>query len=129
MVESFVLTIHIASLTSFYFVKLKDLTPFKLKDLTPFKFTYDPYDRRLSNLKTGKGDGNLFQNLNYGYDNVGNITKLENQISVQPANSFGGPTIQTYSYDDLYRLSGGLGVKSFVLTIHIASLTSFYFVK
>ena len=27
-VKSFVLTIHIASLTSLYFVKLKDLTPF-----------------------------------------------------------------------------------------------------
>ena len=76
-------------------------------------YTYDPLDRRLSNLKTGKGDGNLFQNLNYGYDNVGNILSLANDVPIPSLSQFGGPTTQSYAYDDLYRLTGASGTYQF----------------
>lgn len=76
-------------------------------------YTYDPFDRRLNNLKSGKGDGNLFQNLNYGYDDVGNILSLANDVPVPSPSQFGGPTTQTYTYDDLYRLTSASGAYNF----------------
>ena len=45
----------------------------------------------------------IFQNLNYSYDKVGNILGLANNVAVPPPNVFGGPTSQTFVYDDLYR--------------------------
>ena len=75
--------------------------------------TYDPLDRRLFNLKTAKGDGNTFQNLNYTYDDVGNILKLQNKVNIAPASQFGGPVTQTFQYDDLYRLTGASGTYQF----------------
>jgi RHS repeat-associated protein len=76
-------------------------------------YTYRPDNRRLTNLKAGKGNGNLFQNLNYGYDNVGNITALANDVPIPTPNQFGGPTNQTFGYDDLYRLTQASGTYQF----------------
>jgi RHS repeat-associated protein len=76
-------------------------------------YTYRPDNRRLTNLKAGKGSGNLFQNLNYGYDNVGNILSLANDVAIPPPNQFGGPTNQSFGYDDLYRLTQAQGTYQF----------------
>ena len=76
-------------------------------------YTYNAQNRRLSNLKSGKGDGSLFQNLNYGYDNVGNILSLANNVPVPPPSQFGGPTTQSFGYDDLYRLTSASGTYQF----------------
>ena len=46
-----------------------------------------------------------FQNLDYTYDNVGNVLGLDNDVAVPPASQYGGPTSQTFRYDDLYRLT------------------------
>jgi RHS repeat-associated protein len=75
------------------------------------RYSYDPRTRRLVNLKAGKGQGqgNLFQNLNYSYDNVGNVLGLTNDVPVSPPSQFGGPTSQTFTYDDLYRLTDASG--------------------
>ena len=60
------------------------------------RYNYDPTNRRLANLQTGKSNQALFQNLNYGYDNVGNVVQLENDIAMQAASDFGGPTTQNF---------------------------------
>jgi RHS repeat-associated protein len=76
-------------------------------------YTYDALDRRLVNLRAGKGGSPGFQNINYTYDNVGNILRLANDIPVPPPSQDGGPTVQTFAYDDLYRLTGATGVYQF----------------
>ena len=77
------------------------------------QYTYQPENRRLENLQAGKGQGNPFQNLNYTYDNVGNVLSLTNDVPIAPASQFGGPTAQTFQYDDLYRLVGAEGYYQF----------------
>jgi RHS repeat-associated protein len=76
-------------------------------------YSYDPLDRRLANLKAGERGGDLFQNLSYGYDNVGNILSLRNEVPVPRPSQDGGPTTQTFGYDDLYRLTGASGAYQF----------------
>lgn len=77
------------------------------------QYSYRPDNRRLDNLQAGKGGGNRFQNLNYRYDPVGNVLSLANDVPVPHPNEFGGPTTQTYRYDDLYRLVGASGSYQF----------------
>ncbi len=67
-------------------------------------YTYDPLDRRLLNLRTTGPGGEPFQNLYYTYDDVGNIREIHNDVPVPRGGTFGGPVLQTYRYDDLYRL-------------------------
>ncbi|MEV6815219.1 SpvB/TcaC N-terminal domain-containing protein, partial [Micromonospora sp. NPDC051296] len=76
---------------------------------TQSSFTYNPLDRMLTNLRTGPASGGAFQNLNYTHDNVGNILTLENDVPVPPPSQDGGPSSQTFTYDDLYRLTGATG--------------------
>ncbi|MFL6711775.1 MAG: hypothetical protein ACJ8LN_02445, partial [Sulfurifustis sp.] len=38
-----------------------------------------------------------FANLQYSYDNVGNILNLRNQVDLPPASSYGGPTNQVFN--------------------------------
>ncbi|HET8661435.1 MAG TPA: SpvB/TcaC N-terminal domain-containing protein [Micromonosporaceae bacterium] len=69
---------------------------------------YRADNRRLASIATVKG-ARKYQNLLYGYDPLGNLTSLVNDIPVPPPNEFGGPSSQTFSYDDLYRLVGATG--------------------
>ncbi|MDQ5826171.1 MAG: HNH endonuclease, partial [Chloroflexota bacterium] len=72
-------------------------------------YAYNPASRLLSNLRASKGNGSPFQNVNYTYDAVGNIRSLANEVAVPPPSQFGGPTSQTFQYDDLYRLTRASG--------------------
>jgi RHS repeat-associated protein len=72
-------------------------------------YTYRPDNRLLANLQAGKGAGNPFQNLNYTYDKVGNVLSLANDVPIAPESPQGGPTTQTFRYDDLYRLVEAAG--------------------
>src|SRR6267154_988245 len=64
-------------------------------------YSYDAKTRRLASLTAQKNSGELFQNLAYSYDKVGNILGLANNVAVPPPNVFGGPTNQSFAYDDL----------------------------
>ncbi|WP_224282162.1 SpvB/TcaC N-terminal domain-containing protein [Streptomyces sp. LS1784] len=70
-------------------------------------YTYDAEDRRLAALKSDAPTGSTFQDLGYTYDKAGNITALANSA---PRNAvIGGPSSQTYGYDDLNRLTSASG--------------------
>ncbi|MFI9816522.1 SpvB/TcaC N-terminal domain-containing protein [Saccharothrix variisporea] len=72
-------------------------------------FAYDPEDRALSNLKSKLADGHQFQDITYEYDNVGNVRSLTNTVPLPHGKPIGGPSKQTYRYDDLYRLTSATG--------------------
>src|SRR5712691_9088385 len=71
-------------------------------------YSYDANTRRLNNLNAVRQGNTNFQNLAYSYDKVGNILGLANNVDVPPPNVFGGPTNQSFVYDDLYRLTHAL---------------------
>ena len=97
------------------------------------RYAYDPLDRRLSNLVTGFNPAvnpNPFQNLNYAYDDVGNVTRLSNDVinpnagrmaqitSMQAFDAVRfaphiGQSVQEFAYDDLYRLTHAEGTYNF----------------
>ncbi len=96
------------------------------------RYAYDPLDRRLSNLVTGfdpTTNPNPFQNLNYTYDDVGNVTRLSNDVinpnvtaaAINSMEAFDavrfsphiGQSVQEFEYDDLYRLTHAEGTYNF----------------
>lgn len=72
-------------------------------------YNYDATDRKLDTLRSELPDGFDFQNISYTYDNVGNVTSLTNNVPLPHGKPIGGPSTQTYSYDDLYRLTSASG--------------------
>ncbi|MFG2876037.1 SpvB/TcaC N-terminal domain-containing protein [Streptomyces sp. NPDC048337] len=70
-------------------------------------YTYDAEDRRLAVLKSAAPNGTAFQDLGYTYDKIGNITALAN--NAPQGGAIGGPSTQTYGYDDQYRLTSASG--------------------
>lgn len=82
------------------------------------RYTYDPVMDRLSNQVAGplivnKQNLGNFENSGYTYDNIGNVTAVANNIAVPPAPSLGGPSSQTFNYDDLDRLTSASGSYSY----------------
>jgi hypothetical protein len=80
---------------------------------TRTRYTYNDADRRLDNITANLAGGYVFQNLNYSYDNVGNVLSIEND-TVAPSGpevgrQVGGPSTQSFQYDDLYRLTHAEG--------------------
>jgi YD repeat-containing protein len=96
-------------LQSLLYDKFEQRTTVKLGNGIETKYTYKPDNRRLSNLESHGNIAGTFQNLTYKYDPVGNITNLTNNVAIPPPNTFGGPTSQTFGYDDLYRLTTATG--------------------
>ena len=80
------------------------------------QYSYDSENRRLTTLKSKLdarvADGYVFQNLSYTYDNVGNVKSIAND-TVPPTSAagaqVGGPSTQTFNYDDLDRLTHAQG--------------------
>ena len=73
-------------------------------------YSYDAQNRRLNNLNAVRQNNTIFQNLSYSYDKVGNILGLKNDVALPVANDYGGPSLQRFTYDDLYRLTKAQGV-------------------
>lgn len=96
--------------------KFGQRTRIELGNGTATDYTYDAEDRRLATLDSTLPTGYAFQNLSYGYDEVGNLTRQENatELPTSPDTpKLGGPTVQTYSYDNLYRLTEATGSYAF----------------
>jgi RHS repeat-associated protein len=91
--------------------KFEQRTFVEVGNKTRSSYSYNPYNRRLANLKAGNsmGNGALFQNLTYNYDKVGNILGQANSSKVTSASQMGGATNYVYGYDDLYRLISAHG--------------------
>ncbi|MET0493764.1 MAG: SpvB/TcaC N-terminal domain-containing protein [Actinoplanes sp.] len=73
---------------------------------TKTEYTYGAEDRRLATLSATGTQGD-FQNLQYGYDPVGNVKSIVNDVAVRPRSGEGiatGPTYQAFRYDDQHRL-------------------------
>jgi len=74
------------------------------------QWTYDPEDGRLHTQSSRKDDGEVLQNLEYFYDRVGNITRIEDH-AFQPR-YFANQRIdghRDFTYDSLYRLTSATG--------------------
>src|SRR5206468_6030984 len=72
-------------------------------------YAYDPANRQLAHLTSKLPDGFPFQDITYTYDNVGNITTLTNNVPMPSGKPIGGPSTQTYHYDDLYQVTSAHG--------------------
>ncbi|QXI10739.1 RHS repeat domain-containing protein [Pseudomonas zeae] len=73
-------------------------------------WTYDPADSRLHTQSSRKDTGAVLQNLEYFYDPVGNITRIEDH-AFQPR-YFANQLIdghRAFTYDSLYRLTSATG--------------------
>jgi RHS repeat-associated protein len=71
---------------------------------TRTQYAYRADNRRLSALTARTPAGDVFQDLSYTYDPIGNITSRINSAQSPATTSIGGPSAQTYAYDDLSRL-------------------------
>jgi len=72
-------------------------------------YAYNAANRRLATLNSRLPDGFAFQSITYSYDNIGNVTQLFNNVPLPHGKPIGGPSRQTYGYDDLYRLTSAGG--------------------
>ena len=72
------------------------------------EYTYDPLNQRLVNLTSFENGGAIMQNIEYSYDNASNITAIQN-TSDYVNGSLGGNYSHEYEYDELYRLTTGIG--------------------
>ncbi|SEF70746.1 RHS repeat-associated core domain-containing protein [Nonomuraea solani] len=75
-------------------------------------FAYDAEDRRLATLRSAQPGGHVIQKLGFGYDAVGNVTRLHNDVDLpghDDHSRLNGPTTQTFTYDNLYRLTAATG--------------------
>ena len=70
--------------------------------------SYDPHTLWLSKQLVRRGDKEL-QDLRYTYDQVGNPKERLDDVPIPPASEKGGPSRQTFTYDDLYRLTAANG--------------------
>ncbi len=73
------------------------------------QYNYDPNTLQLARQVTTTPTRTI-QDLNYSYDGVGNVLSLVNNADGPVPNLLGGPSTQTYSYDNYYRLLSARGV-------------------
>src|SRR5574340_1089874 len=99
----------VAYLNLVHYDKFEQRSYLRLGNGIETKDSYVPASRRLDTLKSAGTRAGTFQNLRYGYDRVGNILSLNNQVDVPPPTTFGGPNQQRFGYDDLYRLTTAKG--------------------
>lgn len=74
------------------------------------KYSYEPQTQRLLRIETRRADQTVLQDLNYGYDPVGNVLWQENAAA--KTRYFANQSVkarQEYQYDALYQLIGASG--------------------
>src|SRR5262249_50648056 len=72
------------------------------------EYTFDPATRWLARQITNTPQRKV-QDLNYAYDNVGNVLQMDNLLPPPETELKGGPSRQTYRYDPYYRLLSATG--------------------
>jgi len=70
-------------------------------------YSYEAQMQKLINLTTTDANKNVIQEIAYTYDDVSNITQIENTAGV--VSGLGGEYSYQYSYDSLYRLISSSG--------------------
>ncbi len=100
---------HTPYLKSLWYDKFEQRTRLVLGNDVVTEYAYRMDNRRLQNLSSQGSVAGHFQNINYTYDPVGNISDLANAVAIPPSSTFGGPTTQHFDYDDLYRLTSAKG--------------------
>ena len=58
-------------------------------------------------------DGRPFLDMTYAYDAVGNVLSRTNAVPVATGSDFGGPSQQSFVYDDLDRMTSSQGSYQF----------------
>ena len=77
---------------------------------TATSYTYNPLNRRMTNLLAQTKSARTFMNMAYGYDAVGNIKTLANSAAIPASTAlYGGTTAYSFGYDDLYQLTSATG--------------------
>jgi RHS repeat-associated protein len=72
-------------------------------------YAYRPDNRRLSTVLATRSDGRPFVDMAYAYDAVGNVLSRTNSVPVATGSDFGGPSVQSFAYDDLDRMTSSRG--------------------
>ena len=73
------------------------------------RWSYDPLSRELAGIQAAEAKGRPFQNLSFRRDLTGTILGLRNDVPAGMPSELGGPSNQTFVYDDLYQLVGATG--------------------
>ncbi|HKI02567.1 MAG TPA: glycohydrolase toxin TNT-related protein [Thermoanaerobaculia bacterium] len=73
------------------------------------RWTYDPRSRELAALQSQENGGRKIQDLAYRRDLTGTLLGLDNNLPPGRSKELGGPSTQTFAYDDLYQLVGAQG--------------------
>ncbi|HEX5043401.1 MAG TPA: SpvB/TcaC N-terminal domain-containing protein [Candidatus Polarisedimenticolaceae bacterium] len=76
-------------------------------------YAHRPDNRYLEHVVALRADGRPFVDLTYTYDEVGNVLSRTNAVPVATGSDFGGPSSQTFVYDDLDRMLGSQGTYQF----------------
>jgi RHS repeat-associated protein len=99
-------------LNDLHYDKFEQRTRMELGNGTTTTFSYDATDRSLAVINSTLPTGYTFQNLHYTYNDIGNITRLENQTQIPDSATtpkLGGPSDQTFTYDNHYRVTQASG--------------------
>jgi RHS repeat-associated protein len=67
-------------------------------------YTYDEHTRRLLNTVTDRSTGRI-DNVNYGYDLAGNVTKISRAPGADTPGGTAGTDVQCFTYDTLRRMT------------------------
>jgi RHS repeat-associated protein len=79
------------------------------------EYEYDPVRRWLTNLRSTDGASSQFQNLAYSFDDVGNITGIDNHYQSNVVS-------QSFTYDDFYQISSARG--NYIDNLSVPGLTA-----
>ncbi|MFL6202995.1 MAG: RHS repeat domain-containing protein, partial [Thermoanaerobaculia bacterium] len=71
--------------------------------------SYDPASRFLARLQTLENGGRELQDLAYQRDGLGTVLAIQNDVALPAPPLYGGPSAQTFRYDDLYQLVAAEG--------------------
>ncbi|HEX3552181.1 MAG TPA: SpvB/TcaC N-terminal domain-containing protein [Thermoanaerobaculia bacterium] len=73
------------------------------------RWSFDPRSREFAGIQAAETGGRPFQNLGYRRDLTGTILSLQNDVPAGRPSQLGGPSSETFVYDDVYQLVGATG--------------------